>query len=94
MSTPLRTDDVLWLVEPGRMYAEPVDARGILRLYVDGYRGRVLVSPDGFGWLITTEDGDGRVGYTVLAGHLDVITSVAETMLAGLARQAGIEVIA
>ena len=66
---------------------------GVLRLHVDGYRGRVLVTQSSFGWLITTEDGDGRVGYTQLAGNLDVIVSVAETMLAGLARQAGIRAI-
>jgi hypothetical protein len=93
MSTTLRTDDALWLVQPGQMYFDSHAADGVLRLYVDGYRGRVLVSRDTFAWLITTEDGDGRVGYTTLAGHFDVIVSVAETMLAGLARQAGVEAI-
>lgn len=93
MSTTLRTDDVLWLVQPGQMYSDSHAADGVLRLYVDGYRGRVLVSRDGFAWLIRTEDGDGRVGYTTLAGRYDVIVSVAETMLAGLAHRAGIEVI-
>jgi hypothetical protein len=93
MSATLRNDDVLWMVEPGQIYFDSHAADGILRLYVDGYRGRVLVSRDGFGWLIRTEDGDGQVGYTLLAGAFDVIVSVAETMLAGLARKAGIEVI-
>jgi hypothetical protein len=93
MSTALRDTDRLWPVTPGQIYFDSHAADGVLRLHVDGYRGRVLVARDGFGWLIRTEDGDGQVGYTLLAGAFDVIVSVAETMLAGLARQAGVEAI-
>lgn len=92
MATALVTDDTrYWPVEPGMMYVEePRDH--ITRLRVDGYRGRALITPQVASYLITMEDGDGGVGYTELAGHYDVVASVAETMLTAAARKAGIEV--
>lgn len=92
MTAQLTADDRLWPVTPGQLYAQPVDHRGIHRLHIDGYRGRALIAPNAFGYLVTLEDGDGATGYTQLAGPLPVIIFVAETMLAGAARHAGIEV--
>jgi hypothetical protein len=93
MTAQLTADDRLWPVTPGQPYTQPVDHRGIHRLYIDGYRGRALITPNAVGHLITIEDGDGGVGYTQFAGPLSVIISVAETMLTAAANAAGIEVI-
>ena len=92
MATALVTDDTrYWPVEPGMMYVEEPRDR-ITRLRVDGYRGRALITPQAHSHLITLENGDGGVGYTEIIAHPDVVMSIAETMLAGAARKAGIEV--
>lgn len=81
-------DRAYWPVEPGRMYASADRDDGLLRLHVDGYRGRAVVKPGTGSYLITLYDGDGRVRHALIAGSRDVVTSVAETMLAGAAHNA------
>lgn len=72
-----------------------IEARGqrVIRLTVPGYRGRVMIEPHiTVPYIITVSDGHGHVTYLPIAGHPAVVRSVAETILRGAARLAGIEV--
>lgn len=96
MSAPqidLDPDDRLWPITPGQMYDGHTGPHGIQRLYVDGFRGRVLITPKSCGMaLITVEDGDGGTRYTEVVAHPAVVQSLAEAALRGAASAAGIKV--
>lgn len=79
------------------MTAVAIEARGdyVIRLTVPGYPGRVTITPHTLvPYVITVSNGAGRITYVHLAGHPEVVRSVAETILRGEARRAGIEVAA
>jgi hypothetical protein len=73
-----------------------IEARGdrVIRLSVPGYPGRVTIVPHiNVPYVITVSNGAGRTSHLPIAGHPDVVRSVAETILIGEARRAGIEVV-
>lgn len=91
LQVDLDLDDRLWPITPGQMYDGHTGPRGIRRLYIDGFRGRVLITPQATGTtVITVEDGDGGTRYTEVSAHPAVVQSLAETALRGAASAAGI----
>lgn len=77
------------------MSAVAIQARGenVIRLTVPGFRGRVTIAPHiTVPYILTVTNGAGRTTYMPIAGNPAVVRSVAETILRGAARQAGIEV--
>lgn len=77
------------------MTAVAIEARGerVIRLTVPGFRGRVTIAPHITVPYVITVTSAGRVTHMSIAGHPNVVRSVAETILIGEARKAGIEVV-
>lgn len=67
-------------------------AYGATELHVDGWNGWVRMRPTSHGWTLVLRRPGNRVSYTDIAGNVDVVRSVAETMIRGAARADGIEV--
>ena len=74
------------------LYAIPA-ANGDTVLYVDGWNGWLRIQLNTFGyWTLALRRPGYYTSFTGMAGHPDVVRSVAETMLRGAARADGIEV--
>lgn len=73
------------------LYATPGD-NGITILTIGGWAGSLRILPTAYGWTLALRRPGRSITYTGIAGHPDVVRSLAETMLRGAARADGIEI--